>query len=226
MAGITNYPTALDSDSSLLDVTDGVSTLLDEHHNNTKEAVKAIETKLGIYATDIATTIDARLGHPTHGHVHDGASGQGVNINPTNIKVPSGGNPSGGSLHDFFMSATAVGNRYYIVKMDMNGSAIATINYGKPISIPRNLILESVRANLRIAPSGATTAFDVNIGPTSIYAASQGLRPIFPAGATSYGNASPNMVSYPSGTVMTLDVDAVGSNHPGSELTVTFVFRD
>jgi hypothetical protein len=34
------------------------------------------------------------------------------------------------------------------------------------------------------------------------------------------------MVSYPSGTVMTLDVDAVGSNHPGSELTVTFVFRD
>lgn len=226
MAGVTNFPTALDSDSSLLDVTDGVSTLLDEHHNNTKEAVKAIETKLGIFGTNVSTTIDARLGHPTHGHTHDGATGQGYPINPTTIKVPSGGNPSGGSLHDFFMSATAGGQRKYIAQMHMNGSAIATTNYGKPISIPRNLILEEVRANLRRGPSGATTAFDVNVGPTSIYQASQGFRPIFAPGATNYGNASPNMVSYPSGTVMTLDVDAVGSNDPGQDLTVTFIFRD
>lgn len=228
MAGVTNYPTALDNDSSLGDVTDGVSTLLDEHHNNPKEAIKAIEAKLGIYATDVATTIDARVGHPTYGHGHNGASGGGPKINPTNISVPSGGYPSGGSLHDHLMSATAHAEapKYHLLRAHLHGSAVSGSNQGFPFSFGRTLQFHSVRANLRVGPSGATTAFDVNVGPTSLYQASQGLRPIFPAGATNYGNASPNLVTYPSGVIITIDVDAVGSSEPGQDLSVVFVFRE
>lgn len=226
MAGVTNFPTALDSDTSLLDVTDGVSTLLDEHHNNTKEAVKAIETKLGIFGTDIATTIDARLGHPTYGHGHEGASGLGRKINATSISVPSGGFPSGGSLHDHLMSATAHSAGYLLLRTHLHGSAAVGANTGDPLSFGRTLQLENVRANLRRGPSGATAAFDVNFGATSVWQASQLFRPIFPAGATNYGNASPNLITYPSGAVITVDVDAVGSSDPGQDLSIVFVFRE
>lgn len=80
MAGNTNFPTALDDDSSLIDVTDGVTAIEAAHHNNLKEAVKALQAKVGIFNTAAPTAIDYRLGHPSFGHRHDGASGQGVLI--------------------------------------------------------------------------------------------------------------------------------------------------
>ena len=45
MSGQSNFPTALDSDSSLFDVADGVNSLLAAHHNNLKEAIKAMQAK-------------------------------------------------------------------------------------------------------------------------------------------------------------------------------------
>ena len=80
MAGNTNFPTGLDDNTSLLDVTDGVTALQAAHHNNLKESIKALEVKVGIDNTAVDTTLDYRLGHPTFGHSHDGASGQGVAI--------------------------------------------------------------------------------------------------------------------------------------------------
>lgn len=80
MAGNTNFPTSLDDDSSLRDVTDNVSTLQAADHNNLKEAVKAIQAKVGVDFTAVPTSLDYRLGHPTDGHRHDGASGQGPPI--------------------------------------------------------------------------------------------------------------------------------------------------
>jgi hypothetical protein len=44
----TNYPTALDDDDSMYNVTDNVDDVLAVHHNALKEAVIAIETALGI----------------------------------------------------------------------------------------------------------------------------------------------------------------------------------
>jgi len=95
-----------------------------------------------------------------------------------------------------------------------------------PFTLPRTLVLESLSGNLRRGASGATAAIDVNVGPTSIYVASQGFRPIFAPQATLYMNASPNYVTFPSGVIITTDVDAVGSNDPGQDLTVIFVFRE
>lgn len=80
MAGAANFPTALDDDTSLHDVTDGVTSLQAAHHNNMKEAVKAMQAKIGVENTSVATALDTRLGHPTMGHDHSGASGYGAPI--------------------------------------------------------------------------------------------------------------------------------------------------
>lgn len=90
MAGNTNFPTGLDDDSSLYDVTDAVSTLQAAHHNNLKEAVKAIEAKVGVHLTSSPTALDYRIGHPTGGHIHNGASGQGPQIAFSDLAGASG----------------------------------------------------------------------------------------------------------------------------------------
>lgn len=80
MAGVSNYPTALDDNTSLFEVADNVTPLAAAHHNNLKAAMIAVETRLGILGGVSPTAIDVRLGHPTLGHTHSGASGQGPEI--------------------------------------------------------------------------------------------------------------------------------------------------
>ena len=62
----TNYPTALDDDDSMYDVTDNVDYVLANHHNALKEAVIAIETALGITGAFNFTT-DAEFSAHTGG---------------------------------------------------------------------------------------------------------------------------------------------------------------
>jgi hypothetical protein len=205
MAGNTNFPTALDDDSSLLDVTDGVSSLQAVHHNNLKEAVKAIQAKLGIRLTDAPTTIDFRLGNATAGHRHDGASGQGPVINAT---VVSGL------------------ERRFTQDIQIRGTSVVGSNLANPITFGRTMQIESVSGVLRRGPSGATAAFIARVGPTHVFGASVGLGIRFAPGATRYGQPSPNLGTYPSGAIITLDAEAVGSSAPGEDLSVVFVFRD
>jgi hypothetical protein len=199
MSGQSNYPTSLDDDVSLYDVTDGVTSVAAAHHNNLKEAVKAVETRLGIRGTGVPTSIDYRLGNPTGGHIHNGASGQGPLI------VPS----------------TAI-----FMQMQLPGSIPSGNNRAMPISMGRTLILESYTSVVRVPPSGATTGFDVKFGPTLVMGASVGLAPAFPPGATYFSQPSPNLITYPSGAVITADFSKVGSNNPGQDLTINFVFRE
>jgi hypothetical protein len=290
MGGQANYPTSLDDNTSLYDVVDGVTAITAAHHNNMKEAIKAIETKIGINLTTSATAIDYRLGSPTDSHRHDGAQDQGRSINPTTVLVPSGGHPSGLSLYDHLMSvglhtataiagtgiASAIGNNVifvptqaaivatgmasaysplgifvptliatgiasayagngifvptqvprHIVPWYFQGSLANGASLGPPMAMGRTMQLESVAVRMRRAPSGATTAMDINIGPTSLWQASQGNRPIFAPGALSYDHASSNLVTYPSGALIAVDVDAVGSNDPGQDVSILFVFKE
>lgn len=205
MAGNTNFPTALDDDSSLLDVTDGTSALQAVHHNNIKEAVKAIQRKLGIYLTDAPTTIDFRLGNATAGHRHDGASGQGPVINATTLT----------SLERRFTEA-----------VHLHGTSVVGSNLAVPIVFGRTMRIENISAVLRRGPSGATAAYIARVGPTHLFGASVGLGIRFAPGATRYGQPSPNLGTYPSGAIITLDAEAVGSSAPGEDLSVVFVFRD
>lgn len=299
MGGNTNYPTGLDDDASLYDVQDNVTAIAAAHHNNIKEAVKALERLLGINSSAVASSIVYQLLHASDSHPHDGVRGQ--LINPTTVRIPSGGFPAGGFLYDHLMNATlhnpsavqatgiatmlapnlirvpsqailrATGIATWVSQSDatallhvpseaifratgiasivsqsaatilmfvptqvprhlgalfVGGSLAIASALGFPLSFGRTMQIEAVRANLRVGPSGATTAVDVRFGPTSLWAASPGLRPIFPAGATDYGHASPNLVTYPSGAIITIGSDAVGSNDPGQDLSVSLVFRE
>lgn len=225
MSGNTNFPTALDDDTSLYDVTDGSSSIQAAHHNNLKEGLKAVQAKVGIRDTSAPTALDYRLGHPTGGHDHSGATGQGQPISPSGVLgAPSSiGSPSTVAAH--MADATTHGMRYTL-NTGIVGSAVATTNFGRPISFGRTAIIESVRANLRRGPSGATAAFTVRVGGTAIFGASVGFGVRFAPGATDFGNASPNLVTYPSGAIITIDVNNVGSNSPGIDLSVVFVFRE
>lgn len=204
MSGNTNFPTALDDNTSLGDLTDGVSAIQASDHNNLKEAVKAIEAKIGIYSSGAPTSLDYRLGNPTGGHDHGGASGMGGPI-----------------------SASALGGLRQLVQMFKPGSLAVGSNLAAPVILGRTLQLESVQGALRRGPSGATTAVIVRFGPSAIYGASPLYRPIFPPGATAYRSSqTPNVITYPSGAIITMDSDAVGSSDPGQDLSLTFVFRE
>jgi len=118
------------------------------------------------------------------------------------------------------------GVRRFTENLSYRGSAGVGSNVTAPIAFGRTAQIENVSAVLRRGPSGATAAFKVLIGPTNIWGASVGLGIRFAPGATRYGQASPNLTTYPSGAIITLDTEAVGSNDPGQDLSVVFVFRD
>ena len=206
MGGNTNFPTALDDDASLFDVTDGSSTIQAAHHNNLKEAIKKMQSKIGIFNSGSPTSLDFRLGDPTGGHSHNGASGNG---GPLSASALTGG-----------ISFVHVVPWYY------QGSVPSGASLGAPIALPQTRQVLSVAAQMRRAPSGATAAFDINFGATSLWAASQGLRPIFAPGANIAVVGTPNLGTYPSGTLIVIDADKVGTSEPGQDLSIVFTFRD
>lgn len=212
MPGSTNFPTALDDDTSLYDVTDSVSTLQAAHHNNPKEAIKALEAKVGIYGSGVPTSLDYRIGNATNSHSHNGASGQGQRINPTAILFSDG--------------ESLAQARRFTQSLHFHGSMSVGSNVAAPISIGRTAQIENIAAVLRRGPSGATAAINLRIGPTNVWGASVGLGLNFAPGATRYGQASPNVTTYPSGAIITMDVTAVGSSDPGQDLSVVFLFRE
>lgn len=228
MSGAANFPTALDDDVSLIDVTDGVTTVSAAQHNNLKEAIKALQAKLGIRNTSAPTSIDYRLGHPTESHSHDGASGQGRPVNPTTIPAPSGAAGTPSTLHDHLTNANIHGNsadELVVVTMTQDGALAATTNQFNPVAIGRTLRLVSMIAMLNRPPSGATAVIDVNFGPTSLWVATQAGRAMFRPGATYFADATPPLVTLPSGAVITADADAIGSSFAGSDASITFLFR-
>lgn len=206
MSGNTNFPTAVDDDTSLFDVTDASSTLIAAHHNNLKEAIKKMQAKIGIFNSAAPTSLDYRLGNPTGGHTHDGASG------------------SGGPLS---ASALVSGISFiHVIPWYYQGSIPSGASLGAPIALPQTRQLLSVNAQLRRAPSGATATFDINFGATSLWAASQGLRPNFNPGSNIATLGAPNLITYPSGAFVVVDADKVGTNEPGSDISIVFTFRD
>jgi len=73
-----NFPTALDTYSTLVDNTDSV---LAAHMNDRGDAIEALQIKVGIDSSSVATTIDYFLKHSSGAyrtHKHDGTSDDGA----------------------------------------------------------------------------------------------------------------------------------------------------
>ena len=85
--------------------------------------------------------------------------------------------------------------------------------------------LVAVRASVDPAPTGASLIVDLNIDGTTAFT-TQGNRPTIPAGADTVLSDQPDVTTWPAGAYLTVDVDQVGSTVPGSDLTVSVLFRD
>jgi hypothetical protein len=83
------FPTELDTDAELYQVTDDADEVLAAHHNALAEAVKAIEAKLGIDGSAIIDTIDYILNHRVIRTEPPSGSYRVVNffVNPDNGKL-------------------------------------------------------------------------------------------------------------------------------------------
>jgi len=57
----TKYPVELDTDTELYEVVDNEDDVIAAHHNVLKDAIKAVQEKLGIDDSAIETTIDFLL---------------------------------------------------------------------------------------------------------------------------------------------------------------------
>lgn len=85
-------------------------------------------------------------------------------------------------------------------------------------------VIETVRAAVNTAPTGAALIVDVNKNGTTLYTGGTG-RPSIAAGANSANGNSPAVTTFDANDYLTVDVDQVGSTIAGADLTVTVRLR-
>ena len=103
------------------------------------------------------------------------------------------------------------------------GTKFGSIQIKNDFSVP--LTIQSVRAILATAPTTQSAIFDVNVDGTTIFT-TQANRPTIAAAATDSGSVT-NMevVTIAPGSVLTVDVDQIGSGTVGAGLTLTVTCR-
>lgn len=86
-------------------------------------------------------------------------------------------------------------------------------------------VIETVAASLTKEPTGAAVVLDVNVNDVSIYS-DQNERPSIPEGARfGVGGTSDTNLTVGQGDLLSVDIDAVGSTTPGSDLVVSLRLR-
>ena len=100
-----------------------------------------------------------------------------------------------------------------------------TVGTGKSrIYLEDEYVIETVRAAVDTAPTGAALVVDVNKNGTTIYT-SETKRPSIAAGTNTDLGDTPDVTTLAAGDYLTVDVDQVGSTAAGSDLTVTVRVR-
>lgn len=100
-----------------------------------------------------------------------------------------------------------------------------TVVAGKSrVYLEGNYVLESVRASVNTAPTGAAILIDVNKNGVTINTV-QTTRPTIAAAAFTGLGATPAITTFAAGDYITVDVDQIGSTVAGSDLTVAIRLR-
>jgi len=102
--------------------------------------------------------------------------------------------------------------------------AVAVATGKSRIYLENDYVVETVRAAVNTAPTGAALVVDVNKNGTTIYT-DQGKRPSIAAGTNTDLGDSPDVTALAAGDYLTVDVDQVGSTVSGADLTVTVRVR-
>jgi hypothetical protein len=92
------------------------------------------------------------------------------------------------------------------------------------IYLEGNYTVETIRAAVNTAPTGAALIVDVKKNGTTLYTGGTGRPSIAAAGFSANGN-SPAVATFQAGDYMTVDVAQVGSTVAGADLTVTVRLR-
>lgn len=101
----------------------------------------------------------------------------------------------------------------------------ATVKTGvSRIYLEGNYTVETVRAAVNTAPTGAALIVDVNKNGTTIYT-TQTARPQIAVSTNSANGNSPAVTTFVAGDYITVDIDQIGSTVAGSDLTVTIRLR-
>lgn len=126
---LTNFPTSLDSNTTLFQVAIG-DTVSEAHHNNLKDAILALEAKLGTDGSAVATSLDYLVTNPASvdpGHSHTGTS---VSFEDGDATTPGlvFGNPvtdsTTGLFHDAVGEIAVSSQGVEIVRVGFNGVSI------------------------------------------------------------------------------------------------------
>lgn len=102
--------------------------------------------------------------------------------------------------------------------------AVAVATGKSRIYLEGAYVVETVRAAVNTAPTGAALVVDVNKNGTTIYT-DQSDRPSIAAGTNSATGNDPAVTTLAAGDYLTVDVDQVGSTAAGADLTVTVRVR-
>lgn len=105
----------------------------------------------------------------------------------------------------------------------VTGAVTATTGKSR-IYLEGNYTVETVRAAVNTAPTGAALIVDVNKNGTTIYT-TQTARPQIAVSTNSANGNSPAVTTFAAGDYITVDVDQIGSTVAGSDLTVTIRLR-
>lgn len=102
--------------------------------------------------------------------------------------------------------------------------AVAVATGKSRIYLEDAYVVETVRAAVHTAPTGAALVVDLNKNGTTIYT-DQGKRPSIAAGTNTDAGDPPDVTALAAGDYLTVDVDQVGSTASGADLTVTVRVR-
>ncbi len=94
------------------------------------------------------------------------------------------------------------------------------------IRVPFAGTITRVDAYVDTAPTGASLIADVNIGGTSIWAATQANRVTIAAAGTSGSQTSFDTTAVAAGDTLTIDLDQVGSTVAGADLTIIITIKE
>jgi hypothetical protein len=123
---------------------------------------------------------------------------------------------------------TEVGNDMQlrpVMCRDFSAAGDLTVRTGKShVVMLGSGLLIAVDGWLETAATGATTfKVDVNLNDTTIYG-TQGNRPIWAASSKTPTVGSHSVTTFADGDRLSVDIDAIGSTLPGSDLTVSVFY--
>jgi len=101
----------------------------------------------------------------------------------------------------------------------VQGTLTETDNASYEIIVPENLVCERVYINVKTRPTGCQLIVDVNLDGTTIFS-TQTNRPKIAAGLTVAESGKPDTVVFNKNQKLSIDIDQVGSDDPGEDLTV------